>query len=303
MPKHKYPKITLTFPTYNGGDEALDFLDSATKLNYPKDKLEIIVVDNASTDNTIEKIKSYADRLTIKIIKNESNKGFSKTVNQAIKASNGKYILITNDDIVLGKNSIKTLIEYQLVNPNIGILGGKIYSKDKPKKVISSGYLMNKWNGRVFINPNYNKQVEPDWVQGCALLIPKKVLDEVGLLDSGYSHFFEDYDLAIRSKNAGYKVVYIPKALFWHRESTTANRDKPKKYYHWYRNKFRFILKNLRLPNIVSIFLIQTLLVTPYRALILRDGRFIPFLRGFSWNIVNLSKTLAARKFSKTPAI
>lgn len=290
---NKYPKVTITFPFQNSGSEALECINSINKLDYPKDKIEIIVVDNASTDGSGDQIKKkFPDVI---LYRQKTNLGFAKGVNLAIKRAKGEYIFIANDDLLFEKNSLKILVNYHLAQPDTGILGGKIFSKDKPKKVISSGYFMNKQTGHVYTNPEYDKQIEPDWVQGCALLIPKKVLDEIGLLDTGYSHFFEDHDLAVRTKMAGYKVAYLPKAKFWHRESTTANRDKSKKYYHWYRNKIRFILKNLSLLNIASILFLQLFFITPYRAIILGDGRFIPFVRGLFWNFKNSSATLSLR--------
>ena len=288
-----YPKVTITFPFKNSGGEALECLESVYNLDYPKGKLEIIVVDNASTDGSGERIKkSFPDVILYRM---RQNLGFAKGVNLAIQKARGKLIFIANDDLLFEKSSLKSLVKYYLAQADTGILGGKIFSKNKPGKVISSGYFMNKWTGHVYTNPEYDKQIEPDWVQGCALLIPKRVLDKVGLLDAGYSHFFEDYDLAVRTKMASYKVVYLPKAKFWHRDSTTANRDQPKKYYHWYRNKIRFILKNLSVLNIASILLLQLFFITPYRAIILGDGRFIPFVRGLFWNIKSSSATLSLR--------
>jgi len=291
-----YPSVSIIFPTYNGGKEPIECITSIKKLNYPKDKLEIIVVDNGSTDGSLAALRRFKIQDSrFKIIENKINLGFAKGVNLGIKKSHGDYIFIGNDDIVFEKNSLKNLVDYSLNHPGVGILGGKIFFKSHPKKISSSGYMMNKWTGSVYVAPKPNKIKGPDWLQGCALLIPKKVLDELGLLDAEFTHFFEDYDLSIRAKRAGFKIIYLPSAIFWHRESTTANKDKPKKYYHWYRNKFRFILKNMPLANVLSITLVQILLISPYRAVVLRDGRLTPFLKGFSWNIKNLSRTIKAR--------
>lgn len=289
-----YPKVSIIFPNYNGGKEPLECLSSTDKLNYPKEKLEVIVVDNNSKDGSDIKIKSQFPQVIL--IKNKKNFGFAKAVNLGIKKSSGSYVFVGNDDLVFEKNSLKNLIDYSQNNPGVGILGGKIFYKSQPKKLCSSGHSMNKWTGNVYPITSSNRIKELDWIQGCALLVPRKVLDKIGLFDPGYYIFFEDFDLAIRARDAGFKVVCLPEVTFWHGESLTVDKNKTQKYFHWYQSKIRFVLKNLPLVNILSILFIQTLFIIPYWTLILHDGRLKPFLKGLFWNLRNLNKTLKARK-------
>src|SRR3989344_3969042 len=288
------PKVTIIFPNHNGGRQPIDCLKSIQKLNYPKDKLAVIIVDNNSQDGSDLKIRKKFK--SVKLIKNHQNVGFAQAVNQGIKIAKGELIFITNDDIVFEKNSLRYAVEYLISHKDVGIVGGKIYYKDRPKKVCSSGFVMNKWTGDVHPSPNPNKLKEPDWVQGCAILIPKKLLSKIGNMDPDYFLSFDDYDLAQRVRNAAFKVVYYPKAVFWHGESLTVDKNKPFKYYHWYKSKIYFVIKHLPIVNIASIIALQLFIFTPTRAIILRDGRFIPFIKGLWWNIKNLSKNLDARK-------
>lgn len=279
----KYPTVSIIFPNYNGGNEPLDCLKSINKLKFNKEKIEIIVVDNNSTDNSDINIrKKYP---LVKLIKMKRNYGFAKAVNIGISKSHGDYIFIANDDLIFEENSLQIMVDYQTSNKQTGLVGGKIYYKYSPHKIASSGFFMNKWTGNIFRAKQVDKIKEPDWCQGCAILVPKQVLNKVGLLDPSYTLSFDDYDLCLRIKKAGYKIIYLPKAIFWHGESLTVNKNKPFKYYHWYKSKFRFILKHFPLINIISIFLFQFLIVMPYRVLILRDGRLLPFTRGIYWNI------------------
>src|SRR3989338_8497856 len=137
-----YPKVSIIFPNYNGGSEPLECIKSIKNLSYLKDKIEIIVIEN------------------------KENAGFAKAINQGIKGSSGDYIFITNDDIVFEKNSLRNMIEYMEKNPTVGITGGKIFLKSSPKKIISCGFMMNRWNGNIFRAPYPDKIKEPDWVQG-----------------------------------------------------------------------------------------------------------------------------------------
>ena len=295
------PLISIVFPNHNGGKEPLECLRSIENLSYPKDKIEVIVIDNNSTDGSLEQLKVKSEKLKVegrrlKIIENKENVGFAKAINQGIKCSNGEYIFITNDDIIFDKKSLKNLVEYANQHPKIGILGGKIFSKNNPTEVISCGYMMNKWTGNVYPSPSSDKVHEPDWIQGCAMLVLRKVIDKIGLLDEGFSLiYFEDFDFCLRAKKAGYSIAYIPSAHFWHGQSKTMNKDLAHKYYQWYKNKIRFILKNLPLFNIISILTLQFFFIAPYRMIVLRDKRLTPFLKGFYWNFKNILKTFVAR--------
>lgn len=287
-----HPKVSIIFPNYNGGKEPLDCLKSINALVYPKDKVEVIVVDNGSTDDSDVKIKRQFPK--IKLLKNNKNLGFAKAINQGIKISTGKLILITNDDVTFEKNSLVIATDYLLGNKDVGIVGAKIYFKDNPKKICSSGFVMNKWTGSVHPAPKPNELKEPDWVQGCAILTTKSVLEKVDLLDPEYFLSFDDYDLCLRVKKIGRKVVYLPQFIVYHAESKTVDRNIPFKFYHWYRSKFRFLIKNMPVVNILSILSFQLFLASPYR-LIKKDGRFVPLLKGLLWNIINFQKTLKVR--------
>lgn len=289
-----FPSVTITFPNFNGGKEPIDCLKSIRKLNYPKEKLQIIVVDNHSIDGSFENIKKKFPETVF--IRNTKNLGFAKAVNQAIKMARGEYLFITNDDIIFEKNSLKNLIEYSLKNPQTGVLGGKIYQKANPKKIASAGYLMNKWTGNIYSAKNPNKIKDPDWIPGCTMLISKKTLKMVGLLDDNFTYSFEDYDYCLRVKKLGLRIIYLPTAIFWHGESVTANKNLNLKHVQWYQSKLRFIIKNIPIVNIVSILFLQIFLFTPYKAIVLRDGRFVPFIKGLAWNIKNIGQTLQARK-------
>ena len=254
-----YPVVSIIFPNYNGGNEPLECLSSIFHLNYPRNCLEVVVIDNNSTDGSDKRIKQGFPR--VNLIKLTKNLGFTKAVNMGIKKANGQYFFVANDDLVFEKNSLKILIYYLLKHPNVGIIGGKIYSKSRPNQISSCGYQMNLWTGHIFPSPEPDRIKQPDWIQGCAMLISKKVFDQIGLFDEQFQHFFEDYDLCLRTKRSGFKVKYLPSASFWHGESITANKNKPKKYYYWYKSKFRFILKNLPLLNTISILLKQLIFI------------------------------------------
>lgn len=293
MTKNNHPKISIIFPNFNGGKEPLDCLESIEKINYPKSKIQIIVIDNGSTDGSREIIEKRFK--WVKLIKNPKNLGFAKAINQGIKLARSSYIFITNDDIVFETNSLKNLVEYSLKDSQVGIIGGLMYKKNPRKEISTAGNRMNLLTGNVFSCPNPQKIKEPGWIPGCGMLVKKDVVDKIGLLDDLFTYSFEDYDYCLRAKAAGFKVLYLPSAIFWHRVSTTANKNRELTHFQWYQSKLRFALKNLPILNVASIFLFQTAII-PWEAIFKRDHRIIPYIKAVIWNLTNLTNTLRARK-------
>lgn len=291
--KQKYPKVTIIFPNYNGGQEPLDCLQSIKNLAYPKDKIETIVIDNNSTDGSFEAIKK--EFKSTKLIKNTKNLGFAKAINQGILKSKTPFLFITNDDIVFEKNSLKNLITFARLDKKAGILSGKIYLKSDKKKLSADGYKINKWTGNITIYNQPQKIKEPEWVPGCAMLIKKVLVAKIGLFDTDFSHSFEDVDYCLRARLANFKVVYVPTAKFWHGDGKTSNKNLKLKHYHWYQGKLRYTLKNLPLINALSIFMFQSAII-PFKTIYNRDYRLIPYLKAIIWNVKNLRKTLSYRK-------
>lgn len=288
-----YPFVSVIFPNFNGGTEPQECIASIGKLNYPKNKLEIIMVDNASTDGSCKKIEKEFKQVII--IKNKSNLGFAKAINQGIKKSKGSYLFVTNDDIVFEKKSIKNLVDYATKNKKAGILSGKIYLKSNRQKLSADGYKINKWTGDIKIYRTPEKLKEPEWVPGCAMLIKKAVVKKIGLFDTNFSHSFEDVDYCFRARKKNFKIVYLPQAKFWHGDGTTSNKNLKLKHYHWYQGKLLYAFKNLPTPNVLSILMFQSLVI-PIKMVKSRDHRLIPYLKALTWNIKNLPTTLKARR-------
>lgn len=293
--KNYLPNVSIIFPNFNGGQEPIKCLESITTLNYPQNKLEIIVIDNNSTDGSDILIKKKFPK--VKLYKQTNTFSFAQNINFGINKSSDQYIFITNNDVTFDKNSLRHLINYSLAHPQVGVLGGKIFSRKNSDQISSAGHQMNKFTGRVYpaAYPEITKQ--PDWIQGCTMLVKQKVIETIGLFDENFSFFFEDYDFCLRAKHAGFQVIYLPTAYFTHRGSFTTNRNLSQKYFHWYKSKIMLILKHFSLLHILSIMLLQLLVIAPYRALILHDGRFIPFLKALIWHLTNFPLVLNLRQY------
>jgi hypothetical protein len=114
-------------------------------------------------------------------------------------------------------------------------------------------------------------------------------------LDTGYPHYFEDFDFCMRARKAGFKIRTLPEVIIWHESSNTVNKNLPQKYANWYESKIRFVIKYLPLLNMFLILILQTFIIIPYRLIILRDGRLIPYIRACQKNFRNINKTILLR--------
>ncbi len=193
---------------------------------------EIIVVDNASTDGSPEMVEK--EFTGVKLIRNQKNVGFAQANNQAFRQARGQNILFLNPDtIVLGQAPLK-MVEWLKQHPKAGILGCQILDEDK-KVRSSGGFFPNLW--RVFwwmsgldhfpliarVVGAYHSPVsfftvkrELDWVQGCALLARKEVIEKIGGFDEKFFMYAEEVDFCLRAKKAGWQIWFTPEIQIIH---------------------------------------------------------------------------------------
>lgn len=239
-PKQKIPLVSIAITNWNGKDYCLDCLQSISVLNYPRELLDVIVVDNASTDGSVGAVKKRFP--WVHVLAQKANLGFSAGMNVGIKNAKGKYVLVLNNDVKLEKNCLKEMVKLADEDTHIAVVGGEICSIENPKEIQSLwGQIDRKTmqiylTGRGEINRGqYQEIVEADYVPFLCL-IRKKVLEKVGDLDERYFSTFEDTDLMVRIKDAGYKIVFCPKATIWHKGAAAFGSDSPKLIYYLQRN-------------------------------------------------------------------
>jgi GT2 family glycosyltransferase len=186
---------------------------------------EVIVSDNGSTDGSIEIVRQNFPK--VRLIENKVNLGFSKANNIAIKQSTGEYILLLNSDTVVRENTFDLSIKYLDEHPQTGIMGGKVLLPDGSLDQACRRKFPNPWNSflRLFgfkkfsdynIDAPTDQEMEVDSVMGAYLMIKKSVVSKIGLLNEDYFMYGEDLDWCWRVKDAGYKVIYYPKAEIIH---------------------------------------------------------------------------------------
>jgi len=189
--------------------------------------MEVWLVDNASTDGSVEAAKRfYPD---VKIIQNTRNLGFAAANNRALKQMSGRYGVLLNTDAVLTKGAVEAIYDFMENTPDAGMACGQLLNPDGSKQNSIANFpglpslLFNETMLRILLPGRYpskrKKYISPIEVDSCigaCLIVRKKTMDHVGLLDEDYFFFFEETDWARRIKQSGWKIYFVPKARIIH---------------------------------------------------------------------------------------
>lgn len=231
--------------------------------NPPGDDFEIIVVDNGSTDGTVEMIQSQfpSVRLTV----NPKNLGFTTPMNQALHQASGEFYLLLNPDTIIHPRLFDTLIEFMDTHPGVGICGPKVLNTDgtlqepcrrgesTPWAVISYFLRLNRlfprsrFFGGYLLNYMDEDQIhEVAGVSGSCMLVRKVMTDQIGYLDETYFAYQEDADYCFRARKAGWKVFYVPTAKITHYGGQGGSKVQPyRSILEWHRSYLLYYRKNL----------------------------------------------------------
>jgi GT2 family glycosyltransferase len=268
-----WPDVLAVIVNWNGKDDVLECLKSLVKVNYPKDKFRIVVVDNGSSDGSQAAISSaYPDVL---LIKNKKNKGYVRAINQGIEhglAQNVEYVWICNNDIVVHENALAQLVKIGQNAPEIGVVAPVIYSYKQPQTVDNIGYRINFWIGRlkklkykedIFVDPQ-SRMCDVDSNLGCSNIIKTSLFHTIGMFRPIYNIYFEETDFNVRAKRSGSRVVVVQEAKVWHKTAATMDKFLFRRAYLLLRNLFIFEILNARLKHLIIFVPYYFLVHIPY---------------------------------------
>lgn len=197
-----------------------------------KKEVELIVVDNASTDKSISGIKGIMGTTRIKILRNKTNLGFGKGVNKGAKKALGKYLLFLNSDTEVGDKGFMAMVAFLAKNPKIGILGGKLKNPNGSAQA-STGKFYTLWNlalmlfggerlGLLRESPKTARKV--DWVSGACMMIRADLFRRLSGFDENFFMYVEDMELCFRGKKMGFEIYFYPNIDVVHEEHGSSNR-------------------------------------------------------------------------------
>jgi len=248
------PNVAVVILNWNGISFLQSFLPQVLKSEYSN--LQVIVGDNASTDESVAYLRQYFPE--VQIIQNAVNYGFAEGYNRVLKQVDADYYVLLNSDVQVPLNWIKPVVDLMEKDPSIAAAQPKIKSYTENSKFEyagAAGGFLDKFGfpfcrGRIFdvIEPDtgqYDNTIEIFWASGAALFVKRRCWEEVGGLDADFFAHMEEIDVCWRLKNLGYKVVYCSDAEVFHVGGGTLNSTNPFKTYLNFRNNLYLLQKNL----------------------------------------------------------
>lgn len=264
--KNGLPMVSVIVLNYNGKRFLQDCFHSLVgTLNYPKERLQLIMVDNGSSDGSVEYME--ANFPEVEIIRNSANLGFATGNNVGAREARGEYLAFLNNDTRVHPDWLMELVRSVSREEGVVCAGGKILSWDG-KKVDFVGGAMN-FCGMGFQidygvphDDRYLEEKEILFACGGSMLIGREIFLECGGFDEDYFAYFEDVDLGWRLWVLGYRVVFSPRAITYHRHQGTAKHlPREKRALLYERNALYTIIKNYDEENLTKVLPVALLLM------------------------------------------
>lgn len=263
------PLVSIIILTYNHADYIEGCLRSVMAQTYAP--IEVIVCDNASKDGTAERVKASVFAPDVRLIEAQRNRGCAGGNNLASRQAKGAVLFFLNPDTQLDQNCVAEIVKPLLERKDVGITGAKIYYPNSTRFqhaggiINRNGMTAHRGDGE-FDRGQFDEPAEVDYVTGAALAIRRDLFLYAGGFDEDYNPaYYEESDLCWRVKKRGYKVMYEPRAVLWHKEGAAVTKWSRTFYWLNYRNRIRFLLKNYSLWMWLTRFLPQEIVWYRYK--------------------------------------
>ena len=268
------PKVSIIILNWNGLKYTIECLESLKKITYPN--YEVIVVDNGSEGNDADVLeKRYKGY--IKLIRNKENLGFTGGNNiatrQVLKEGKSNYILFLNNDTKVDRDWLKELVRAaDNSGPRVGRFQSKLLSYIDHRIIDSTGHkkvagrVINRGKGQED-RGQFDKKKEIFSVRAASALYKKEMLQEIGLFDGNFFAGFEDVDLDFRANRAGWKAIFVPESIAYHKRGSTMTRDLKKFQEIGHQNQYIVVARWYSLVDkiFVSFWWIFEILVNAFK--------------------------------------
>jgi len=224
-------KLSIIIVSWNVREDVLDCLRSIGR-NPATDPFEVILVDNASSDGTVEEVRAtYAD---VTVVANTENRGFAGANNQALDVAKGEYLLLLNPDTLVHPGALDLLLRFMDSHPDVGACGPRLLNSDGTTQLSVRHFptiraalyrhsalrytrlFRSEYERSLMKDFGHDVQTDVDVVKGAALMVRLSVLERVGCLDEVFFMYYEEADLCLRIQKAGCRVVFLPEAQITH---------------------------------------------------------------------------------------
>ncbi|MGY6522145.1 MAG: glycosyltransferase family 2 protein [Mongoliitalea sp.] len=266
MPLHNESSVAIIILNWNGYEHSRNCLDSLAKLNYSN--YQIILVDNASEDRSGWRLKEEFPWIVL--LQNDQNLGFTGGNNVGISyalANGFTYVMLLNNDTLVSSDFLTPMVNMLDNDATVGIVQPLILLLEDHKKIWSAGGKFNSWLGisttrgdRATLASYTFGSHALDWVTGCCMLLPSKVIQELGPLQASFFAYFEDVDWSLRIRKAGYKLLLSKESVIYHEGNASSKKESkegtlsPTVFYLHTRNQLFLIKKHLSYPAFLLAF-------------------------------------------------
>jgi GT2 family glycosyltransferase len=291
-----YPLVSIITINYDHPEVTCELLATLRKVTYSR--VEVIVVDNASPNDDPACIKEQFPEIIF--LQSKVNLGFAGGNNLGIHVSKGEYILLLNNDTEVEPGFLEPLVAKLQSNPGIGAVSPKIkfffldntiqfsgQAPINPYTMRSHGYG---WGQKD--NGQFDKDTPTHFVHGAAMMIPREVLQKVGLMAECYFLYYEELDWGARIRKAGYQLWYVHNSTILHKESISTGKLSPLKIYYMNRSRLLYLRRNVGGLSFLVALLYQLFIAIPKNALVFlfkgNSGHFKAYIRAVGWHLQHL---------------
>jgi GT2 family glycosyltransferase len=292
-----WPRVSIIIVNYNSGKHLGSCLASLRRQTYTD--YEVILVDNGSTDGSVDLIEKEFPEIVV--IRNANNLGFGHACNLGTGYASGEHFAFLNPDTVVAVDWLEHLVRNLTENSTIALVTPKVLLFSCPDRIDTCGndvHITGLASSRGWGKPaiDYDESEPVCAISGAAFLIPARVFQQVGQLDSDFFLYFEDTDLSWRVQLAGHGCLYVSEACVYH--DHTPSDPTPEKYFYLERNRYRTLLKNLRWRTLalLAVPLVLTEVVTWCYALVSGWAYVHSKLRAYYQLAIHLPSLLALRR-------
>jgi len=301
------PFVSIIILNYNGGDLVVQCLNSVLRIDY--ENFEVILLDNNSTDGSMTNVNNkFGSKQQVKIIMNKRNLGYAEGNNVGVMESNGEYLVFLNNDVIVDPNFLKELV-IVMKTDSIAAAQAKLMFMDHPTKFYSAGHYID-YFGMVHVlgefeedKGQFDNVYDIFGAHGAAFIVKRNLFLKVGGFDSDFFLLFEESDLCWRFWLIGYRIVFVPKAIAYHKHGYAHKRSsfgrESSLTYYFVRNRLNSILKNYSWSRLITVlpFHAMLLLITFFMKINQRDfGSARALIRALVWNVRNSRVSIEKRK-------
>ena len=233
----------------NRREDTLACLSSLQRQDHPR--LDVLVLDNACSDGSNAAIRAGFPQ--VELLTLSENRGYAGNNNVGIEAAlerGADWVFVLNEDVILAPDAISLLLRAAEADARIGMVGPMVYHHDEPSVIQSAGgSLDSRWRAtHAGQNEDDHGQFaadrDVDWVSGCAILVRRSAIAQVGMLDARFFYYWEETEWCLRARRAGWRIVFVPGARIWHKGVTREYRPGPNTTYYWARNRLLLMAKH-----------------------------------------------------------